>query len=731
MTSSKPTLTVIVPIRWSGDRHDALQRLKFLTHDLTMPETIEILVVDDGSPFSWAKEIESSCALLNFRYLRIDSELQTFSIGRARNLGAMHAKNSHIMFQDADLLPYPGFYSDVLTEMIVQKLDRYAERFLMFGVIYLTRNATQEYLDTDPALRKNQFIQYLLENDKTRIEKFSTGTSVTVWSRQYFLATGGNDPDFNGWGYEDLEYACRAIRRAKVFAIPEEFFLDFKNFQTISDYKGWKSVYRLFGDMTFKKGIVLFHAWHPIDQNGTYSKAKEKNRRLFEKKLEIFRNDGSEPTPLAMIEQGKTLIFRNNPWVNNRWIAPFLGEIVYVDEKQISSDCLIQYIKDQEVTRVLFHNPYATDKMVEFYSLVRASGISYLVCERGALPGSVFFDPNGFNGESSSYEEKYWNFPLEERQLGELCEYVRCYKANNYFLEDQSDSIGPAALRKKLDIAIGKKVLFVPLQRPSDTVIKYLAEPINGYDGFISLLREFLNSLPPHWVVVVKRHPLELESPELPGAIFCDDGNVNDLIELSDSIFLINSGVGLLGLMYEKRVFYCGTAFYGHPKLSKQVSCLRDLNNGLNCFLPDVNYIRRFVYYLVFNFYSFAKFTTRRVDWHDGTFMTATTAIEYAQVRFPGQAHVFYERRENIDIPNGSILYDRYRNSDGSIRYGTRSQRSNTGALPSGRETNISSGNKKSRVVRLWKKFMNNPVMYLRDSKNPIERWIGFAIKKN
>ncbi|WP_019562183.1 glycosyltransferase [Caldimonas manganoxidans] len=510
-------LTVIVPIRCSNDRQDAIHRLQFLLQAAPIPPAVQFLVVDDGSPRQIGKEIEAACDRLGLEYLRLESELETFSIGRARNAGVQRSRTKYVLFQDVDLLPYPGFYSDVLIEIEVQELHKYAERFLMFGVIYLTKSGTDEFLSTPPAVRKSKFVQYLLDADASRIEKFSTGTSVTVWRRDYFLGAGGNDPEFEGWGYEDLEFTCRAIRRARRFPLPEEFGLDYKNFQTINEYRGWKSIYRLFGDITFQKGYVLFHAWHPVEEGGIYVKAKDRNRRLFEEKLERFRLHGEEPDPLPMPERGRSVIFRANPWVYNRWAAPMLGEIVFADEDMFTPDSFVEYLRERAIDRVVFHNPYANERMRAIYERVRSLDIEYIVCERGALPGSVFFDPLGFNGESGSYDPGKWRRELSQEEVARLSAYVSHYKVAGDSLEDQPKRIGAQGLKRKLGLAPGRKVLFVPLQRPTDSVIEHLCGPIGSYENFLRLIRRLVFCLPPEWVVVVKRHPLEVENPDLPG----------------------------------------------------------------------------------------------------------------------------------------------------------------------------------------------------------------------
>lgn len=731
---SKITLTVIVPVRWSEDRPDLIERISYLKHDEKTPTDVEFIVIDDGSTQSSSLIIQNTCIRNSIRYHRIDSELDVFSVGRARNVGAQLASNRFIMFQDVDLLPYNGFYNDVLGEIEIQKLNIYYERFLMFGVIYLTQAATQEYLSTQKNIRKNAFIQHLLDDDKSRIEKFSTGTSVTVWNRNYFLASGGNDPDFRGWGYEDIEFMCRAIRKVKKHPLPDEFALDYRNFQSITEYRGWKSIYRLFGDATFQKGIVLFHAWHPIKSEGEYQSERSRNRKLFEKKLAEFRDKREEPAPLPMPERGRSVIFRTNPWVNNRWIAPMLGEIVLLDEEMFSAETFIQFVAERNIDRVVFHNPYANEKMHSIYQAVKLHGIPYLVCERGALPGSVFFDPNGFNGESESYAIERWNKPLSMDQKSETKAYIRKLRSGDESLEDQPDRIGPQAVRKKLQISTGRKILFVPLQRPSDTVIEYLSGPIETYENFLMLVKRLSHCLPPDWIIVAKRHPLEVESPKLHSVIYADNYHINDLVEASDAILLINSGVGITGLVYEKPVLYAGTAFYGQPGLACQVKNETNVIDALNNFKPDSAAILCFLHYLLFEFYSFARFETRKVRWGDGAFMTSTTAIDYFVVRIPGCDEFRLEQRTTPEINHSSILFDRYKGG-GNIH--TNKKTATPPQKPVQQSIAIPQQKKRSTLltldlplVRKANKLRNNPVMFLRDSQFMILRTLGNTITK-
>lgn len=747
-------LTIIIPIRASSDRKDAIQRLSYVSLDTQLPSSIDVLVVDDGSPLSAAVDIMTECDRLGMRYLRIDSDLKIFSAGRARNVAAQHVVSKYIFFQDLDLLPYPGFYRDVLNEIEVQGVNEAAERFLMFGVIYLTKDATEEYFGAPAELRKSKYIQALLDNDKSRVEKFSTGTSVTVWNRNYYLSCGGNDPDFEGWGYEDLEFTCRAIRRGRKFPLPDEFLLDYKNFQKVSEYRGWKAVYRLYGDLTFQKGIVMFHAWHPVDETGRYIKAKEKNRKIFEKKMHAFGTRREEPNPLPQIERGRSILFKNNPWVYNRWVAPMFGELIQLNEDLFSADTLLSFMREREIDRVIFHNPYASEKMLELYRAVRASDRKFIVCERGALPGAVFFDENGFNGESRSYSREKWHRPLSDSEIEKIGEYIKIFKEEGDDLEAQPERLGASGIRRKLGLRAGAKMLFIPLQRPSDTVINHLSGPIESYENFLSLVRETVASLPPDWVVVAKRHPLEVVSPELPGVIFLDDGHINDLTDAADAVLLINSGVGVIGLVYEKPVLYAGQALYGHDGLSIGVRTADDVIDALAKFKPSRDLILQFLHYLVFEFYSFAEFKTRRVPWKDGSFMTATTEINYLAVRVPGCDELKMELRQKVQVTHDSVLFDRYRAPDGTVLGAIKLVKPKQAPAtsspkpkekdPTARISGVSEKDlighmdgaqkdappEKSGALKKIKKLKENPIMFLRDSRFFALRKIGGLMRK-
>ena len=656
-------LTCIIPVRAMRKRDGVIQRLGFALLDQKRPDDVGFLVVDDGSDEASAEKIRNICRRQGFGYLRLDTENSAFSVGRCRNYGAMYAQSKYILMQDADLMTYDGLYQSIMDEVDIQGLDSNARDFLMFGYVFLTEEATEEYFETDMAIRRQKFFHYALINDPNKVEKLSTGTSANLYNREYYLARGGNSPDFEGWGYEDLEFNTRCVRLSHRFPVPRDWRNDRKNFSTIIDYSGWKASYRLYGDTTFCKGITFFHAWHPVDDKSDYMQAKERNRQLFVSKMAGFIQRAEEPDPLPSKVEGRTLLFRSNPFVFHREIRPRLGDVILVSEEMFpSADEFETFVREQSITRVMFHNPYNNDLMRSFYQRCRESSIPFIVGERGALRDSLFFDHSGFLSDGTSYDRERWDRPLSAEERDRIISYILHEKQEHSCLEQQGKRISSHHLRKSLRIPAHNKVLFLALQRPGDSVTNYLCGPIQTYDNFIAMAQEIASKLPWDWSLVVKKHPLEEVSPDFDRAIDAHNSNIKDLIDLSDAVLTLNSGTGLLAMLWQKPVFYAGSAFYGHEGLNRQILSADAMIESLEeNWKPDAERILRFLNYLVYQFYSFGEFVTKPVKLPDGSNMTATMDIRFREIRGLGRHDTTYVHRTKSDVTWESSLFDRYR----------------------------------------------------------------------
>lgn len=657
-------LSVIVPIRVEHSSAYRLDRLQNAIGAIQAGQ--EVIVVDDGSPAPYATRIAEICEVHGYRNLRLETEHKFFSIGRARNHGAANARTKYILFQDVDLIPCSHFYERALVEIEAQRLDHAVEDLIMFGVIYLSDAGTQEFISRPEPVRDATALEWLFANDQ-RVVKFSTGTSVVIMHRLQYLAIGGTDEEFCGWGYEDIECNIRAMRRSLIFPMPTGFGLDRGSMSEQFSFHGWKSVYRLFGDRTFAKGIFLIHADHPVDLQSDYHARSFVNKTMFDRKV---KERGESlihwPTPApTKVDEASYLIFRSNAFTNNPILPAILGRQYERHEDSFSSlNEFWQWIEKHQIKRILFFNPYGSDRLRQIYRECRERDFPYFVAERGALPDAIFFDRSGFLNDSNSYLPEHWDREMLPVERERVASYISEQKVGQKNLERQPDRRGADAVRRQLNIQAGKKVLVVPLQRLGDTVTRYFAGPIKSYDHFLDLIQQVIDALQLDWTVVVKAHPLEDWCPLLRGVVHAHEQNITDLLDIADAVLTFNSGTGLIATMWDEKPVLCaGEAFYTHEGIAAHTPTLTAVLHELEHPTSDREKRLRFLHYLIHEFYSFGTMETRPVLMPDGARMTATVGIDFRSIRGLTPDPILFAARSRPVIDTKSILFDRYRTS--------------------------------------------------------------------
>lgn len=655
-------LTVIAPIKITSSRKDIHQKIDWMFDSSNFPEQISFLIVDDGSScadYELLKSKENNCC----KVIQTDSTDSDFNLARVRNFGVMHSRSNFVMFMDADLLPYPGFFESILNEIELLNLQEDVYKFLMVPVIYLTELGYLKLKDLRPELWQQYFINQVLSHDDAVIEKYSSGTSAIVVERDYYLSRGGQDERFEGWGYEDYEFTNRLILRDNTFPRPLNYISMKGNFQTTKRYEGWKAVYRLYGDWLLAKGIYLLHVPHAIDL--CFQAAKEKNLKLLLESIEknLNNSNDAEPVPLYQHGAGSSLLFRKNPFCYDRSFSPFLGKIFYENESKFSSvEAFSDYLLKNEIVRVVFPNPYANEKLLDFYNYCRRTSLSYVVCERGALPDSIYHDSKGFLTDSTSYDSHKWDVELSSSQREQVLNYIESIRTGEEVVEKQVGRADISRLKESLGIHKDQKLVFVPFQQPNDTVVKYFSGQLRGYDGFRNEIIKLVNGLGSEWTVIYKKHPVEEEIEPIKGAVQVNDYHVYDLLEISDAVVVLNSGVGVFALMFQKPLYVLGEAWYAHEGLCVKISSGLDLAQSIQKgFDLDYERMLRFIYYLRFKFYSFGRMTQRRVHTEEGHLITATTSIDYYELRGWSDSvrMVSCINQDKILISEGP-LFDRY-----------------------------------------------------------------------
>lgn len=298
---------------------------------------------------------------------------------------------------------------------------------------------------------------------------------------------------------------------------------------------------------------------------------------------------------------------------------------------------LKEYYFKEKISFILMPNPYGNRIRLELYlNIKNDKTMKFFASDRGALPDSWFFDSDGFNADSYSYNSVHWDNSLNKEREERVLKYIQHEVENDTALELQGNRLGAEGLREKLGIEKSKKILFVPLQRPSDTVIKYFSGNVENMEHFLQNVVEVQEELKDEWIVLVKKHPLEVDRLYSDKLFYVeDDTHFKDLIELSNAVMLINSGVGVISMMYQKPVFHFGKAFYSHPSINKEVKSSAEVINYIknDVFKVDFEKVKRFISYLIEDFYSFGDFITEERIEKDGSKRTITTKIDFYQIK--------------------------------------------------------------------------------------------------
>lgn len=319
------------------------------------------------------------------------------------------------------------------------------------------------------------------------------------------------------------------------------------------------------------------------------------------------------------------------------------GDLVFVDERSTPPAALLRKISDEGFDRVLMPNPYGNEARLACYRALRRAGVTVVVSDRGALPDSWFFD-QGFNADSPSYAPAAWDRPLPDGEALERTRaYLRALQSSEGALEAQGPRRDLAELRARLGAA-DRPILFVPLQRPGDTVVRFFSGSVSSLDemlGHLSALAGELAAAGIPWRVVLKKHPLETD--RLPVAsthlrYAPDTTHVHDLLALSDAVICLNSGVGLLALCFGKPTGCFGDAFYAHEGLAEALRSVDDARRFLReRATPDPRKVERFVHHLHTRVYSFGQMQTELLRERDGALRRITRHIEFEELRILGE----------------------------------------------------------------------------------------------
>ena len=727
----EPTLDIVITAR-DRDEYDIVERLK-IRKNYNLPSNCNFLVVDYGSSLEVSLELESVCKEYGYRYIFEDARLKPFNNSKARNIAILNSEADYILFEDIDLASHVDFYHWIITQIKSMIIERNWP-FLVIPVSYLSESASTDMYSTIDDFKYDQILSEIFDDESEMIDFHAAASSHMVCSRKMAQFIGGFDESFEGWGFEDSDFWLRYLRKVS-FEKPREFYkLDTRPYTNQTQWRGWRALFRIFADVMANKGIYSFHIWHEKAEHRS-DEIRQRNHRIFLQNSERYAKTKWELEPLHNPKKPTDLFLNENPHSFNISVFHHFDNPLLLRESNINVDKLDEYIERFNIRNVIFNNPYGNPKRQVIYEKIKELQVPVYVVERGALPNSIYVDNNGFCAESESYNEIMWQDSLTEDKREITRNYINDYKAKPVSLESQKSGImGGSNLRYKLGVgAKDTKIMFVALQSPSDTTTNFFSGSIQSYDNFINEMQKVCYFLEDKgWKVLYKNHPLTLDKVKLDNAICVDDFHINDILEACDCVSLINSGVGVLAMLYNKPVYYFGEAFYAVEGLNKKIANADELSSELESF--DFEYDESkaigFISFLINDFYSFATWKRVERNHTNKAKMSISQDIVYDVLRIKGYEYRF-NNQPAIDLRK-SFLFDRYRLEDYLYRdqsSSTKPVQSKTDSTEFSKKINtiekkvdnierlnkVDATNKKYNIKTKTNKLINNPNQFFAD----------------
>ncbi|MBN9678420.1 glycosyltransferase [Salipiger bermudensis] len=625
-------LSVLLPVRDNGNI-DIVERLSWRKGRVEEFPDIEFIAVDDGSPEP--DNIREACLSLGIRYVRLETRDAPFSLARSRNAGIKHSSGEYIYFEDLDFLHKADFYGRLLDLIEDNFLDRIPFNFLSVPTLFLKEEASKELMSSpnfdkcfDRFVARLPFIDTDSENDLCDIYA-PVGSNIFL-KRETCFHVGLFDEYFNSWGGEDREFVFRLLHHNSKVLRPLQMHVtkSWKLHRT-SAYEGWRSLYRLHGEVLADMGLYAMHIYHP--ENPWKSKfSREQNFRYCNDKIAAIGSAGRvkiEPVPTSgdkvNIFIGHNIIFNNDEVINvlgNVEIVPMNDQM---DPVEFSKNIL-----ERDPRSVFFQNPYGRPWLKAVWDDLKSRGIRCVCAERGAFPGTIYFDDD-FCGESASYEKDLW----KDSDPVDTYSFISSLRSQNNALEPQGRG-DFSSFREKVRGQEKRNVL-VLLQSVTDATTLHFTGDLPSYKDFIDGIRslegvEGINLL-------IKNHPLNKYNPLDGVGVDVSDLNIYDLFDVADSCITLNSGAGLLALGAGVPVIAMGKCFYAQEELAISCSDIdrvqRLITSNLSANRVEVG---RFYGYLLNEFYSFADWIYGARDNGPQANMSLMSRLVYRSIKIAG-----------------------------------------------------------------------------------------------
>ncbi|MCR6574037.1 glycosyltransferase [Campylobacter insulaenigrae] len=384
-------LSIIIPFGLSKERNYIEERVRSKANEFRSDDKVEYIFVEGYS--SLKHDLKNFIESKGHIYIKDESQINFFSQGKCRNLGASFANAKVITFLDVDCYISSFSLEKILNLIDVKNISQNINEILVLPVIYLSKEGSEFIYKQDKTMWDNLIQEDLITGKNTLVKFFSpSSTSSIIINKHKFLRLGGNDENFIGHGYEDFDLFARVLINCVDFEkMPSSLKYDSRNWNFFN-FKGFRSWFSLLGYETCFYGIYMYHFWHVEPNQNAYMQNKDKNHKLFYKHLNNIKTHSLKPLQVSNVKKIKVLVLFNNKNYDFRDISVYMGEFIYKTlndffvNREFNYQFLFDFLKKEKITRILL------DKNINNLEVIHTIGnFDFIYFEKGVLPNSWLF----------------------------------------------------------------------------------------------------------------------------------------------------------------------------------------------------------------------------------------------------------------------------------------------------------------------------------------------------
>nr|WP_210328670.1 sugar transferase [Campylobacter sp. 2018MI34] len=417
-------MSVIIPFGLSKERLYIQDRIFEKIEDFKNLKEIEFIFVEGYS--SLENNLKEQIIQNNYIYLKDDTQINFFSQGKCRNLGASFASSSVIMFLDVDCYLSKESFLKILNLIKIKNISLNLNALLVLPVVYLTQEASNFLKKQDQSLWDSLIQNDLISGKNTYVKFFApSSTSSIVINKHTFLKLGGNDERFIGHSYEDFDLFARVLKSCIEFEkMPFNLNYDSRNWN-FYNFEGFRSWFSLLGYEACFYGIYMYHFWHIEPNQNGYMDRRHRNHKLFYKNLKNMQTHSLKPLQVFQAKNEKVLILFKDKNYDFKDIGIYIGEIIYKNindfiDKELKYELLLDFLQQEKITKVFL------DANIE-YKMTNIKHLDVFYFQKGILPDSWYF----YKDLQKHYEKREWDRKLSNEEKLQIYNYLLTLSHND------------------------------------------------------------------------------------------------------------------------------------------------------------------------------------------------------------------------------------------------------------------------------------------------------------